>query len=35
MSEQNVITEEQVHTNPLLASVVEKGEESELKNFLV
>ena len=35
MSELNVITEEQVHTNPLLASVVEKGEESELKNFLV
>ena len=35
MSEEKVITEEEVHTNPLLASVVEKDKESELKNFLV
>lgn len=31
----NNITEEEVHTNPILASIVKTDEESELKNFLV
>ena len=33
MSEEKVITEEDIHTNPLLAMVVEP--DSELKNYLV
>jgi hypothetical protein len=33
MSEEKVITEEQLHTNPLLAMPVEP--DSELKNYLV
>ena len=35
MSEEKVITELDVHKNPLLALGVEPGTESELKNFLV
>ena len=35
MSNEKTITEEQIHTNPLLASSVQPGEESELKNYLV
>ena len=35
MSNEKVLTEEEVHTNPLLGSVIEKGQESELKNYLV
>ena len=33
MSEQNTITEQQLHENPDLAAVVER--ETELKNYLV
>ena len=35
MSEEKVITEQEVHENPLLALGVEPGSASELKNFLV
>ena len=35
MSEEKVITEQEVHENPLLALGVEPGSDSELKNFLV
>ena len=35
MSEEKVLSELQVHENPLLALGVEPGSESELKNYLV
>ena len=35
MSEEKVITEQEVHENPLLALGVEPGSDSELKNVLV
>ena len=35
MSEEKVISEAEVHENPLLALGVEPGSDSELKNYLV
>jgi hypothetical protein len=32
---EKILTEEEVHTNPLLAMTVEPDEDSELKQFLV